>query len=116
MIRIVFYRTPSGQSPIEVFLDSLAAEQAQKVAWVMQLIEEMKMVPSQYFQKMVNTKDLWEVRVKSGSNILRLLGFFDGANLVVLAHAFQKKTQRTPQQAIRLAKQRRRDHFRRKRK
>ena len=48
---------------MEEFLDSLLGKQAQKVVWVLRLIEELEVVPSQYFKKMVNTKDIWEVRV-----------------------------------------------------
>ena len=115
MIReVAFYRTPSGNSPVEEFLDTLSPKQTQKAAWVLRLIEELDAVPRQYFQKMPNTEDLWEVRVRAGTNIFRFLGFFDGARLVVLSHAFQKKTQKTPRQAIRLAEERKRDYFRRK--
>ena len=117
MVRqVVFYKTGSGQSPVENFLDTLSPRDAQKVVWVLSLIEELEIVPGQYFQKMVNTNDLWEARVKSGANIYRLLGFFDGSRLVVMSHSFQKKTQKTPRQAIRLAEERKRDYFRRKRK
>ena len=117
MIReIIFYKTLTGQEPIEAFLEMLSSKQAQKVAWVLNLVEELDLVPAQYFQKMPNTEDLWEVRVRIGSNIFRLLGFFDGPRLVVMSHAFQKKTQKTPRQAIRLAEERRRDYFRRKKK
>ena len=52
-------------------MDSLSGKQAQKVVWVLRLIEEFEVVPSQYFKKMVNTKDLWEVRVSQASNIFR---------------------------------------------
>lgn len=113
---IIFYKTAGGRCPVEEFLNHLAAKKARKVAWVLQLIEDLDIVPAQYFQKMVGTDDLWEVRVKIGSDIFRLLGFFDGAKLVVLAHAFQKKTQKTPRQAIARATDRKRDYFRRKRK
>jgi phage-related protein len=113
---VKFYQTKTGRSPIEEFLDSLSAKQAQKVAWTLGLLEELNSVPAQYFQKMVNTDDLWEVRVRAGSNIFRLLGFFDGAKLVVLSHAFQKKTQKTPRQAIKLAEDRKQDYFKRKKK
>ena len=65
---------------------------------------------------MVNTEDLWEVRVRTGSNIFRFLSFFDGAKIVVLSHAFQKKTQKTPLHAVKLAEERRRDYFARKKK
>ena len=111
---VTFYRTGMGRSPIDEFLNTLSSKQAQKVAWVLNLVEELDIVPSQYFQKMPNTEDLWEVRVKTGSNIFRFLGFFDGTKLVVLSHAFQKKTQKTPRQAIQLAVERKRDYFRRK--
>jgi phage-related protein len=116
MLKVLFYQTAAGQKPIEDFLDSLSSKQAQKVTWVLKLVEDLERVPSVYFKKMVNTQDLWEVRALAGSNIFRLIGFFDGPNLVVLAHAFQKKTQKTPKQAIRIAEERKREYFRRKRK
>ena len=116
MRKVNFYKTATGRTPIEEFLDSLTSKQAQKVAWVLNLVEELDIVPAQYFQKMPNTEDLWEVRVKVGSNIFRLLGFFDGAKFLILAHAFQKKSQKTPKRAIRLAEDRKRDYFRRKKK
>lgn len=112
--KVIFYRTGMGRSPIDEFLNTLSSKQAQKVAWVLNLVEELDIVPSQYFQKMPNTEDLWEVRVRTGSSIFRFLGFFDGTKLVVLSHAFQKKTQKTPRQAIQLAEERKRDYFRRK--
>ncbi len=114
MREIIFYTTPSGQRPIEDFLETLSSKEAQKVIWVLKLIEEIDHVPSQYFKKLVKTDDIWEVRVTVGSNIFRILGFFDGMHTLVLAHAFQKKTQRTPRQAIKLTEERRQDYFRRK--
>ena len=117
MVReVIFYKSGNNRSPIEEFLDTLSSRQAQKVAWVLNLIEEFDIVPGQYFQKMINTDDLWETRVKIGSNIFRLLGFFDGPKLVVISHAFQKKTQKTPRKAIRLAEERKRNYFKRKEK
>ena len=116
MRKILFYKTASGQNPIEDFLDSLSSKQAQKVTWVLKLVEDLERVPSIYFKKMVNTQDLWEVRVVIGSNIFRFLGFFDGPDLVVLAHAFQKKTPETPKQAIKIAEERKKEYFRRKKK
>ena len=116
MRKIRFYETASGQKPIEEFLDQLFSKQAQKVTWVLNLIEELDRVPSNYFKKLVNTDELWEVRAAVGSNIFRLIGFFDGSDLVVLAHAFQKKSQKTPKQVIKTAEGRRKDYFRRKQK
>lgn len=111
MRTINFYRTRSGRCPVEEFLDALTSKHAQKVAWVLQLIEELEVVPTQYFKKLVNTEDIWEVRIQQGGNIFRLLGFFDGATLIILTQGFAKKSQKTPLDEIRLAESRKRDYF-----
>ena len=82
--------------------------------WVLRLVEELERVPSQYFKKLVNTDDLWEVRVQLGNNIFRLLGFFDEPIVVVLTSGFAKKTQKTPPQEIATAEKRKQDHLSRK--
>jgi phage-related protein len=114
MKEINFYRSESGKSPVEEFLDNLTAKQAKKVVWVLNMVEEHINVPSKYFKKMVNTDNLWEVRVNLGSNIFRILCFFDGSEIIILTHAFQKKTQKTPRQAIKIAEKRMKDYFKRK--
>jgi phage-related protein len=113
MRKIIFYRSESGACPVKTFLDELPGKQAQKVAWVLRFIEEVDNVPTQYFKKLVNTENLWEVRVESSGNIFRLLGFLYGVRFVVLTHAFQKKTQKTPLSDIRLAEQRKTDYLKR---
>lgn len=116
MRTVNFYRTESGTCPVEDFLDSLSGKQAQKIVWVLRLIEELDIVPSQYLQKLVNTEDIWEVRVQFGGNIFRLLGFFDGARLLILTTGFVKKSQKTPRQEIDLATRRKNEYLLRKRK
>ena len=114
MREVSFYRTASGHCPIEQFLDSLTARQSTKVTWTLRLIEELELVPKQYFKKLVGTDDIWEVRVNVGRDTFRLLSFFDGPKSVVLNHAFAKQTRKIPRSDIRLAEQRKRDYFRRK--
>ena len=116
MRTINFYRLPNGKSPIEEFLDSLSAKQAQKVLWVLQLMEELDVVPRQYFKKLIGTEDLWEIRIKFGNDIFRLLGFFDGGNLLILTNGFAKKTQKTPPQEIALAVRRKEEYLTRRKK
>lgn len=116
MREIQFYRTTTGYCPVEEFLDSLTGKQAQKVAWVLQLIEELDFIPIQYFKKLIDTNGIWEVRVKFGSDIFRILGFSERNNLIILNHAFQKKTQKTPKSDIKLAEYRKNEFINRKRK
>ena len=114
MRTIQFYRTRAGKCPVEEFLDDLSDRDAQKGAWVLRLVEQLEMVPQQYFKKLVGTEDLWEVRVQMGGNSYRLLGFFDGSVLLILTSGYAKKQQKTPQREIDLAHQRRSDYLQRR--
>lgn len=76
----------------------------------MELLEDLEVVPVKYFKKMTGTDGIWEIRIQSGNNIFRILGFVEENNLVVLNHAFQKKTQKTPKKEIAIAEARKKDH------
>ena len=114
MKEITFYRTRSGRIPVKEYLDSLSSKHAQKVAWVLELVEKLDQVPAQYFKKLKNTDDIWEVRARIGSNSFRLLGFIDSNEFVILTNGFAKKSQKTPKQEIELAEQRKVDYLSRK--
>ena len=114
MRTVIFYRTASGSSPVKEFLDSLTGKQAQKVLWVLRIVEELPSVPRQYFKKLAGSDDLWEVRAQVGNNTFRLLGFFDSGQLVVLTNGFAKKSQKTPAREIELAERRKRDYLSRR--
>lgn len=114
MKTISFYKTSSGKCPVEEYLDSLTDIQAAKVAWVLKLIRELDKVPSKYFKKLVNTEDIWEVRVDVGKDTFRLLGFFYGKELIILTNSFQKKRQKTPTNEIKLAENRKKDFLNRR--
>jgi len=115
MKKIKFYRTQSGKSPVEEFLDTLKPKHAKKVTWTLRLIEDMDQVPVQYFKKLKNTDDIWEVRARIGSHSFRLLGFITGNEFVVLTNGFKKKSQKTPKQEIELAEQQKADYLARNR-
>ena len=101
---------------MEEFLDSLSDSDAQKVAWVMRLVERLERVPQTYLKKLTGTSDLWEVRVQASGKSYRLLGFFDGPAFLVLTTGFSKKQQKVPLREIELAQERRKDYLRRKHK
>ena len=111
MREIRFYRTPSGHCPVEEFLDSLPGKKAQKIVWVLQLVEELDKVPINYFKKLAGTDDLWEIRIQVGNAAFRILGFFIGQNTLMLNHAFQKKAQKIPTKHIKVAESRKRDYL-----
>ena len=51
MREIHFYKTASGNCPVEEFLKLLSAKQAKKVTWVLSLVEELPSIPVKYFKK-----------------------------------------------------------------
>ncbi len=111
---IIFYRAIDGKCPVQDFLDSLPGKVAQKVTWVLGLLEDLDVLPSSYFKKLVGT-DIWECRVTLGSDAYRILCFFAGNSVVVLTHGFAKKTQKTPMAEIERAEAYRKDFLKRKR-
>jgi len=114
MKKIEFYRNSAGKSYVEEFLDSLTGKEAQKVTWTLKVIEDLDIVPKQYFKNLKNTEDIWEVRVDGINKTYRILGFFYKQELIILNHAFIKKTQKTPRNAIEIAIKRKNDYLRRK--
>ena len=81
---------------------------------MLRVIRDLDLVPANYFKKLVNTNDIWEVRVDVGRNTYRLLGFLEGRELIVLTNSFQKKSQQTPPAEIRMAEERKADYLRRR--
>jgi len=68
---------------VQEFFDSLDDKQAEKILWVLRLVRECDRVPKQYLKKLVNTDGLWEIRTSQSGNTFRLIGFFDGDQLIV---------------------------------
>ncbi|MCW8799944.1 MAG: type II toxin-antitoxin system RelE/ParE family toxin [Desulfobacter sp.] len=95
-------------------MDSLSDTQVTKITWVLKLIRETQNISTKYFKKLVNTDDIWEVRVRVGNNIFRLLGFIQGNELIILTNSFQKKTQKTPKKERKLAEKRKKDYLSRR--
>ena len=111
---VIFYKTAEGKCPVQDFLDSLPGKVAQKVAWVLSLLEDLQVVPSTYFKKLVGTEEIWECRIQFASNAYRIFCFFEGNSVVILTHGFVKKTQKTPNQEIEKAEAYRRDYLKRR--
>lgn len=60
---------------------------------------------------MEGSNGIYEIRVEVGSNIFRAFAFFDKGQIIVVANAFQKKSQKTPKNEIELAKKLKNEYF-----
>ena len=110
MRTVTFYRLANNKCPLEEFLDSLPTKAARKVIWVLKLLEDLGVIPAIYFSKMSGTEDLWECRIKQGSNIYRIFAFWKG-NEIILTHGFIKKSQKIPLQEIERAESYKKDYL-----
>ena len=109
---IVFYKTDTGESPVEDFLDSLNDKMRAKMLMSIRIIRE-----NGYQTRMPYSEELedgiFELRAKVGTDISRVLYFFMIGRKVILTNGFIKKTQKTPHEEIERAKKYRADYLNR---
>ena len=103
----------------DYFTDFYSAQPAKvqkKIEYVLKLIKQTERVPVKFFQFLISTKGLYEIRVEYESNIYRIFCFFDEGKLVILLNGFQKKTQKTPKKEIEKAKKLQKEYYKEKEK
>jgi phage-related protein len=84
------------ENHFEDFLIKQPVKVQNKIFKVIEAIETLEMVPSNYLKAIKGTNGLYEARIKLASNIWRVFCFFDEGKLVILLNGFAKKTQKTP--------------------
>ncbi len=76
-----------------------------KIFKIIEAIETLERIPTSYLKHLSGTNGLYEARIQLGNDIWRVFCFFDNGKLVILLNGFQKKTQKTPSNEIKKAKQ-----------
>lgn len=71
-----------------------------KIFKIIEAIETLERIPSNYLKHITGYDELYEARIRLGSNIWRVFCFFDGDKVVILLNGFQKKAQKTPKNEI----------------
>ena len=79
-----------------------------------ELVRTLRMVPEKFFKHLEGAEGLFEIRIKIGSDIFRILCFFDEGNLIILLNGFQKKSQKTPKLEISLASRLKTEYYKEK--
>jgi hypothetical protein len=68
--QVKFYKTIDGKCPVQDFLDTLPAKVAAKIAWVFAVIQDLDIIPKNYFKK-IKGSDIYECRIILSGNIYR---------------------------------------------
>lgn len=87
------------------FLRKQPAKAQDKIFKIIEAIETLERIPSNYLKMLSGTNGLYEARIQLGSDIWRVFCFFDKGKLVILLNGFIKKTQKTPKNELEKALQ-----------
>lgn len=82
------------------FKKRLDKNAVKKIYQILILIMTLPVIPSKYLKSIETVKGLYEIRVENKGNIYRIFCCFDMDNMVVLFNGIEKKTQKTPHEAI----------------
>ena len=112
MFNIVYYEKSDGTKPVAAFIKGLDPKMKTKVLREIQLLKEFGNTLGEPHSKSLKN-GLFELRIKQGSNISRVLYFFFVGNKIILTNGFVKKEQKTPPSEIELAAKYKADYERR---
>jgi phage-related protein len=99
MFDLIYYQLPSGEKPVENFIDSLNTKMRAKAFASLELLSEYGNALRSPHSKAVSN-GLFELRIKFAGDITRIFYFFYVKNTIVLTNGFVKKTRKTPLKEI----------------
>ena len=104
-MRVNFYQTKSGRSPIEDFINDLQKVDKARFAEVITGIEEFGLGYSRVQFKPLRGK-LWEIKFSTPGGGYRMAYILVEQDELVVLHVFKKTTQKTPLKDLDLAEKR----------
>ena len=107
----IFYRTEAGGEPVREWLKSLSREDRKHLGEDIKTVEFGWPIGMPLCRPLGNA--IYEVRTNLTQNrIARVLFYIDKHGRMVLLHGFVKKTQKTPEEELELARRNKNKHQR----
>ena len=107
---IFYYENSAGKFPVEEFLLALDKTNEALQAKAFQGIAKLR---NRAYHKEPLSKylesELWELRIKAGNDILRIIYTFRKGQIIILLHIFIKKKNKTPIGELDMARKRLRE-------
>lgn len=104
---VIYFKDNLGNSPIEKFLIELKKTNSALSGQAFKGIEKLR---NRVYHREPLSKHvepgIWELRIRAGSSILRILYTFEKGQIIVLLHVFIKKQQKTPIGELEVARKR----------
>lgn len=112
MFDVEYYEKEDGTFPAEEFILSLDSKMQAKMFRELDLLETFGNQLREPHSKPLGD-GIYEIRAKVASDITRVLYFFVVNKKIILTNGFVKKTQKTPDNEISLAKKYRKNYLER---
>ena len=112
---VIFYEKEDGSRPAEDFILSQSDKMQAKLYTALMYLETKGPELREPYSKPLGD-GIFELRAKLGSDITRVLYFFVVGQKVVVTNGFVKKTPKTPQGEIKMAKKYRNNYLRKSKK
>lgn len=92
---VEFYEKENGNQPVREFIISQEKKMIAKILDMINLLQDNGYQLREPYSKALEN-GLFELRIKSGSSISRIIYFFYVDRHIILTNGFVKKTQKTP--------------------
>ena len=100
-MKIKYYQTPSGRSPVEDFLHALPAETRLEVTDAMVLLESGQKLEMPLSRNLSGIRPgLHELRIRDKAGQVRVIYYVKKEDAIYLIHGFRKKTRAIPQREL----------------
>jgi phage-related protein len=104
-MEVVFYQSDGGRSPVTKFIDEQPLHDQAAIIAVLDAIERDGLNAKGASYRQIDGK-LWEIKIKAPSGGYRVFYVLLSGGVMMLLHAFKKKTQRAPLKDLAVAKKR----------
>ena len=101
MFEVIYYKE-NDHAPVVEFISKRSPKEQAKILREIDLLEEFGLSLGMPHIRKITNYELWELRIKFGTNIFRIL-FKEMEGNFVLLHGFQKKTNKIPKREINTA-------------
>lgn len=107
---VIVYTAKDGTVPVNEFLYTVSEKMRAKILKELELLADYGNELREPYTKHIED-GIFELRIKLGTDISRVMYFFYVEKRIILTNGFVKKTQKTPRNEIETAKKYRQDYL-----
>lgn len=114
--RTVYYKNASGRVPVRDFIEQQDAKTQERIRADLGRLRRFGSALGFPYVRKLEGQEFWELRTRVGGDAYRTFYFAYSGRKFVLLHAFQKKSQKTPEKELDTAEARMKDYIERDKK